>query len=235
MMALAAYSVRLSLQNIQQIRQSDRGVGIGRTGEIVFLGVAIDVGEAVVVAAFEQEVANARVELKACTAHNAVVETVLHIERMLLLMVAVVDPVAVDLAGVAEIVAKLGASVDEELQEAVFLAKAYVHEGRNLQVARLALVHQLRVVLIMLVPATLREVELHLHTAEHAKPTLGDVAGSDAEDGGREVFLLDFGGEYHPAQVHTATHAQRQVVTLLARLRLQRQAGSQQEDSQKIT
>ena len=131
-------------------------------------------------------------------------------------------PVAVYLFAVAKQEAYLRTGMDEELQTAVLAEGQMCQEG-YFHIVHGACVAQCGIVLIVLVPTVLREVQLDLCTANHAEIFLGDVSGCHTTVDAHQILLLDRGREAYAIQIDASIDAHSEVVALLTHLRMQGQ------------
>ena len=217
------------LGQIEEVGQLGYDDAVGRAREVVFLGALVEIGEGVIVTAFEQEVACLGAQLQTGTACDAVVELVLYGFGMLFYRDAgVVGPVAALGVAVADEESYLRTGMDEELQAAVFTERQVSQEG-NLDVVHLPGVLQFGEIFVVFVPSALGEVDFQLGTANHLEVFLADVAGSDAAVDALEVLLPHRGREADGADVDTSVYADGKVVALFAYLRLQGKGGRCQQ------
>lgn len=204
------HSVRLFRQ-IEQIRCLYDEASIGRTGEIVFLCTVIDIGEAEVIAAFYQEVAELGTKLRSYAAGDAIIEFI--VDRLAMLFEVGIGVagnhfvhVARLLLGVADEEAYLRADVEEELHAFVFAESEVGQEG-DFYVVHCAGVVHVRIVFVEFIPATLGEIDFHLCAAYHAEVFLGNVAGRQAGVDAHQVLQGHRGHEADFVHVDASVHA----------------------------
>lgn len=210
------------LGQIEEVGQLGYDDAVGRAREVVFLGALVEIGEGVIVTAFEQEVACLGAQLQTGTACDAVVELVLYGFGMLFYRDAgVVGPVAALGVAVADEESYLRTGMDEELQAAVFTERQVSQEG-NLDVVHLPGVLQFGEIFVVFVPSALGEVDFQLGTANHLEVFLADVAGRQTHRRADELALLDAWLKADAAYVDTSVHADGKVVSLILQLSFHR-------------
>ena len=203
---------------------------IGRAGEGVFLAVAKHIAEAIVVAAFKDEVTHRRVVLQSDAASYAIVKLALYVEVVLrhhiigarrhALLIG--GPHGATLVAVANADTYLRPCLEEELQAALLLTPRQPCEDGQLQVAHVAAIAVLQSFALkaadVFFPTQLRVVEFGIEGAIGSELFLAHVFQRQTQRRPHVHLLLDGRVEIYAVQHHTCIGTKAKHITLLSYL-----------------
>ena len=227
-----------SLSDIEEIGDFGHNGGMVGAAEDVFLRVFVDIGEAVVVAAFDEEMTGSRVEFQSCSSSYAIVELLLYGHAILgehaIRAVGVTFSVKREIAlagGFSDAVSYLRACQEKAHGASFFASPGQTGEEGKLDIVEMALIgvgQRLAVgIEHVFLPSEFGIVELHLQGAEGLEVFLTGEAGHDAHGGSHMEGLLDGGVEAYAVHAYAACHANGNVTAYLAHLGLHGGSGEE--------
>ena len=203
---------------------------MARTGERVFLRIAVEVGQTVIVTCLQDKVADAGTHLHASSAYDAVIElTVCHLAVLLVGRTSRRVPVFAHVFALAYQVGYLRTQVQHETYAvALVLAESQMGKQRHFQVIHRTVIRIARTVLDDFFPTALGEVHFALNATNHAEIFLADVTHRHTECRTYQLALLEPRSDADGAEIDSSAHTQGKVMALVLQLGLDGQSAQRQ-------